>query len=88
MSKKHFIQLADALKKEYESRENENERSIIREVIYAVAGVCSRNNNLFDYGRFLTACGVEENTEKKYFCCKGIMETGNCHNENCIMEKN
>jgi hypothetical protein len=57
MSKKHFMALAKALKREMPN-EDGKEKNQWRRDVEAVADVCSAMNSAFDYNTFRLACGV------------------------------
>jgi hypothetical protein len=59
MTKKHFIQLAEALKiNAPDSNSCKAETLLFRSIVGAVASVCRRANSRFDLGRFEVAAGV------------------------------
>jgi hypothetical protein len=53
MSKKHFIQLAEAIR-----NANNTTKQFSEAQIGIIADVCRANNDNFDRARFLSACGV------------------------------
>lgn len=53
MSRKHFIALAEEIKDIRDTKTR-------KEAAVAVAHACKRMNNAFDWGRFMSACNVEE----------------------------
>jgi hypothetical protein len=59
MSRKHFRELADALKLNAPNGNScEAETELFQNIVNAVANVCRRANPRFDYGRFEAAAGV------------------------------
>ena len=57
MTKKHFIKIAAAMEKIYESGDFD-ERAGIRRAIYALSEVFKEENPRFDEQRFEDACGI------------------------------
>lgn len=59
MTRKHFIELANALKVNApDSNACKAEAVLFRSIVGAVASVCKRSNSRFDLSRFETAAGV------------------------------
>lgn len=59
MTRKHFIELASALKMSApDGNSCEGETVLFRSIVGAVASVCKRSNPRFDLARFEVAAGV------------------------------
>jgi hypothetical protein len=59
MTRKHFRELADALKIHApDSNACQAEAVLFRSIVKAIAHACKRSNSRFDYGRFEAAAGV------------------------------
>ena len=56
MSKKHFEALADGLAGTRPPKSDRAQYAVWLDAVKAVADVCSQNNGLFDYKRFVQAC--------------------------------
>lgn len=62
MTRKHFIELANALKiNAPDSEACKAEAILFRSIVGAVAGVCKQSNSRFDLGRFEIAAGLANN---------------------------
>jgi hypothetical protein len=59
MTRRHFIELANALKiNAPDSSAGKAEALLFRNIVSSVANVCKRENSRFDLGRFEKAAGV------------------------------
>lgn len=65
MSRKHHREVAEIIKDELDSLSELTEveqaamRATLSQVALKMAGMFRRDNNLFDIGRFMEACGIE-----------------------------
>ena len=65
MTRRHFIELANALKLNApDSNASKAEAVLFRSIVGAVASVCKRANTRFDLGRFELAAGVVATTSR------------------------
>lgn len=61
MTKKDFIAIASVIqrsRRDYSSEEFVKPDYVLNHVAEEIAHVCARSNKLFDFNRFLVACGA------------------------------
>ena len=59
MTKQHFEAIAYIIKDNLSKYNSEKSLSAIRILAYDLADYLAKQNERFDYGRFLKACGLE-----------------------------
>jgi|SanBayMetagenome_1026888.scaffolds.fasta_scaffold13736_2 hypothetical protein len=60
MTKKHFQQIADAIKLNYSQASTTKELKLIENIVEDLCSTFKNLNNLFDSNRFKAACGIEK----------------------------
>ena len=63
MSKKHFVELAATIRQNLQRADVPGNAEAVRAIKMLardIAEVCGGFNPMFDSGRFLTACGIED----------------------------